>query len=195
AATTTVCGRCSSAPASFGRTRSSARGCSRTGSSRRSRSCPSGFTATSDARRGRPDRDRPDPACARATRRGFQGALLHRRGAGVLRREAEPAAALRRPVRCQGGGRQGTRLGRLLHVEGDRDPWPAEAGRVPGWTYGGMGREARRRTHRALDDALPRARGGRRGGGRRVRLLPLLTAPETRVAEEAYPGSLDELME
>jgi NAD(P)H-hydrate repair Nnr-like enzyme with NAD(P)H-hydrate epimerase domain len=28
-----------------------------------------------------------------------------------------------------------------------------------------------------------------------VRLLPLLTAAETRIAEEAYPGSLDELMQ
>src|SRR5207249_466650 len=49
--------------------------------------------------------------------------------------------------------------------------------------------------HRALDDALAGARSGRRRGGGRMRLLPLLTAAETRAAEEAYPGSLDELME
>src|SRR5436190_360862 len=87
---------------------SSVRACSRTGSSRRSPSCPSGFSKTSDACRGRPDRDRAD---------------------------------------------------------------------------------------RALDDAFARAGRGRRSGGRRMRLLPLLTAAETRLAEEAHPGSLDELME
>ena len=40
-----------------------------------------------------------------------------------------PAAALRGPLRGQGGGRQGARLGRLLHLARDRDPRPAEARR------------------------------------------------------------------
>ena len=58
---------------------------------------------------------------------GFRDALLHRGRARLLRLEAEPGAALRRPVRRQGGGRQGARLRRLLHLEGDRDPRPARS--------------------------------------------------------------------
>ena len=85
----------------------------------------------SDAVGGRPDRDRPHPPRARTARRRLPGALLHRGRARVLRLEAEPAAALRRPVRREGGGGQGARLGRLLHLEGDRDPRPAEARRPP----------------------------------------------------------------
>ena len=44
---------------------------------------------------------------------------------------ARPGAELRGALRRQGGGRQGARLRRALHVEGDRDRRPAEAGRAP----------------------------------------------------------------
>ena len=119
------------------------------------------------AGRRRPDRDRADPPCAGAARRELQATLLHRGRARVLRLEAEPAAALRRPLRRQGGGRQGARLGRLLHVEGDRGARPPEAGRPPQRPHGRVGGEGRRGPDRALDDALARAgRGGRGRGGR-----------------------------
>ncbi len=84
-------------------------------SSRRSRSCPIGSRPIFDGvmqRRRRPDRDRADPPRARAARRRLPRALLHRGRARVLRLEAEPAAALRRTFRGEGGGRQGARLGR-----------------------------------------------------------------------------------
>src|SRR5207247_4469847 len=51
-----------------------------------------------DADRGRPDRDRPGAARARAAS-GIPRALLHRGGAHLLRVAREPAAALRGPVR------------------------------------------------------------------------------------------------
>ena len=60
-------------------------------------------------RRRRPDRDRPHPARARAA--ALPRALLHRGGARLLRFAAEPGAALRGPLRRQGGGRQGARFG------------------------------------------------------------------------------------
>src|SRR5439155_1570198 len=44
-------------------------------------------------------------------------------------------------------------------------------------------------------DAFAGAGGGGGRGGGRVRLEPLLTAEETRRAEEAHPGSMEELME
>ena len=84
--------------------------------------------------------------------------------------------------------------GRLLHLEGDRDPRPAQAGRPPERTHRALRREDRRREDRALDDPFARARGRGRRGGRGVKLLPLLTADETRRAEEAHEGSLEELM-
>src|SRR3954451_10006944 len=189
------CARSSFAPGSSGPTTSTIRRCSRTGSSRRSRNCPIGSKRTHDPApcRGRPDRDRADPACARAPRRGLQGAVLHRRRDRVLRLEAEPAAALRRTLRREGGCREGARVGCLLHVEGDRAARAAEAGCPLERPYRRVGGQGRRRDDRALDDAFEGARGG--GGGGPLRLEPLLTADETRRAEEQHPGPMDELME
>ena len=59
---------------------------------------------------------------------GFRERCFTAGRARVLRLEAEPGAALRRPLRREGGGRQGARLRRLLHLEGDRD---RAAGRSP----------------------------------------------------------------
>src|SRR5262249_48929987 len=65
--------------------------------------------------------------------------------------------------------------------------------------HGAGGRADRRGAHRAFDDPLARAGGRGRGGDDRgssvTGLLPLLTGEETRRAEEAHDGPLDELME
>src|SRR5581483_8758253 len=189
----TACGRCSCAPGSSGPTSSTPPGSSPTASSRRSRSSRSGSRPIPDATRRRPDRDRARPPRPRASRRRLPRALRHRRRTRVLRRESEPGAALRRPLRGEGGGRQGARHGRPLHLEGDRDQRPAEAGRPPLGADGARGGAARRSADRREHDALARARRSGRGG--RARMIPLLTAEETRRAEEAHAGSLDRLME
>ena len=69
-------------------------------------------------------------------RPGFRERVLHAGRAGVLRLAAQPGRELRGALRGQGGGRQGARLRRPLHLEGDRDRRPAEAGRArsPGRT-------------------------------------------------------------
>src|SRR5262249_14333025 len=133
---------------------------------------------------------------------GLPRALLHGRGEGVLRFAPEPAAALRGPVRRQGGGRQGARRRRPVHVAGDRDRGTAEAGRPSERVDEGGGGAARRRGDRPVDDALEGARGGdlRRFGRTPVTvgLEPLYTAAEMRAAEERYPGwpgTVPELME
>ena len=59
------------------------------------------------------------PARARAPR--LPRPVLHAGRAGVLRRQAEPRRELRRALLRQGGGRQGARLRRAVHLEGDRD--------------------------------------------------------------------------
>ena len=61
---------------------------------------------------------------------GFRERCFTAGRARVLRLEAEPGAALRRPVRGEGGGRQGARRRRPLHVARDRDRRPAEARRA-----------------------------------------------------------------
>ena len=77
-----------------------------------------------------------------------------------------------------------------IEIRGRPKPGVHLTGRTAAWAEKvGAG------TDRALDDALARARRGGRGGVARMRLEPLLTADETRAAEEAHPGSLDELME
>src|SRR6185295_2738807 len=164
----------------------------------RSRTFRIGWSGWSEGR-GRSDRDRPDPAGPGAARQRLPRALLHGGRARLLRLEAEPRAALRPPLRRQGGGRQGARLRRLLHLEGDRDPRPAEAGRAPRRPHQGLGREGARGADRALDDALAGAGGGDRRRRRGVLTYePLYTAAEMRAAEERYPGfpeTTDELME
>ena len=89
--------------------------------------------------RSRPDRDRADPPRARAARASASAASPQAER-DVLRLEAEPRRELRRPVRRQGGGRQGARLRRALHVEGDRDRRPPEARRHALGQDGGVGR-------------------------------------------------------
>ena len=69
--------------------------------------------------RRRPDRDRADPARARALS-GLPRALLHRGRARVLRLAPEPGRELRGPLRRQGGGRQGARLRRRARSPGRR---------------------------------------------------------------------------
>ena len=56
----------------------------------------------------------------------------------VLRLAGAPGAELRGPVRRKGGRRQGARLRRSLHLEGDRDRRAAEAGRAPLGANGGV---------------------------------------------------------
>ena len=77
--------------------------------------------------RHRPDRDRARRAGARAAR--VPRPLLHGGRAGVLRVAAQPGRELRGPLLRQGGGREGARLRRPLHLEGHRDRRPAQAGR------------------------------------------------------------------
>ena len=122
-------------------------------------------------------------------------ARLHRGRAHLLRLAAESRAALRRPLRRQGGDRQGARLRRPLHLARDRDRRPAEARREPVRLDEGVERASRRGLDRPLDDALEgaRRRDLRRGG--RVSVEPLYTAAEMRAAEEAYAGPTLELME
>src|SRR5439155_14607843 len=79
-----------------------------------------GITGRStDEDRRRPDRDRARAARARAAS-GVPRPVLHGGGADLLRVAREPAAALRGPVRREGGGRQGARDRRPLHLAIDR---------------------------------------------------------------------------
>ena len=93
--------------------------------------------------RRRHHRDRAHRACARAAR--VPRALLHGGRARVLRLARAPGAELRRAVRRQGSGRKGARLRRPLHVEGDRDRRPAEAGSAAVGADGGLRRARPRR--------------------------------------------------
>ena len=140
-------------------------------------------------------------------RPGFRDRCFTRGRAGVLRVAAQPARVVRGALLRQGGGRQGTRLRRPLHLEGDRDRRAAEAGRdavrqdAP---LGGARRDAR---DRRLAD--PFAHDGRGGLRRRPRLAhaaasaalmhePLYSIDEMRAAEARYPGypeTAPELME
>ena len=149
------------------------------------------------AGRDRPDRDRAHPARARAPRRRLPDAMLHRGRAGVLRLEGESRPALRGPVRREGSGREGARVGRVLHLARDRDPRPPQARRPSERPDGRALPSGSGRAHRALDDALARAGGGRCRGDAARMSLRARSRPPTRLAraEEAHPGSLDELME
>src|SRR5712691_887678 len=182
-----ACARCSCAQGSSARTPSRTRACARKASSRRSSSCRTGSRSTVHEGRRRPDRDRAHPSRARALSI-FSRALLHRRGARVLRVAEEPGAVVRGAVRGKGSRRQGARLrGRArVRVEGDRDRRPSEAVGDADGTHEGLGRARRRRRDRPLDDALPRAGERGRRGRRRMMLEPLYTADEMKAAEAGH---------
>ena len=93
-------------------------------------------------------------------RPGLPRPLLHAGRAGVLRDAAEPGGVLCRAVLRQGGGRQGARVRRPLHVEGDRDRRAAEARRDALREDAPLRRARRDAGHRRLADPL--AHDGRR---------------------------------
>ena len=143
-------------------------------------------------------------------RPGLPRPLLHAGRAGVLRVAPQPGRVLRRAVLRQGGGREGARVRRPLHVEGDRDRRPSEArrdargqdARLRG--AGGHAR-ARRLADPLAHDGRRDVRRGSRDAARSASTAtstvmhePLYTAAEMRAAEErypGYPGSAGELME
>ena len=147
------------------------------------------------SRRRRPDRDRAHPPRARAARR-----RLPRRCFTEAERaycDSKPNPPQHYAGRFAAKEAVGKALGsgvyftwKEIEIRGRPKPGVHLTGRTAR-----LGREGRRRPDRALDDALARAGGGRGRGGRRDEAEPLLTADETRRAEEAHRGSLDELME
>ena len=133
----------------------------RGGETRHRRYCRSMLAATTTAatlsrraRRHRPDRDRADRRGAGAAPAAVPRARLHGARGGRVRSQAAPGAELRRPVRRQGGDRQGARPRRAVHVDRDRDRRPRQAAGLPERIDAGGRRPARRRPRRPVDDAL-----------------------------------------
>ena len=81
-----------------------------------------------------------DPARARPPPAASASAASPRRSAPTATRSRTRPQHYAGALRRQGGGRQGARLRRPLHVEGDRDRRPAEAGRAALGPHGGLRR-------------------------------------------------------
>ena len=125
------CGRRSFAPASSDPTRSSSWTSSPTSSSARSPTSPSGSNVLSRLR-GMAVRVGTDVIEIERIRRalerpGFRDRCFTPAEQDYCESRRNPAESLRGALLRQGGRRQGARLRRALHLEGDRDRRPAEA--------------------------------------------------------------------